>query len=959
MALPETLQINGLQLSNNDFTASPPGSLAKADNVIIDQKGVAQIRNGQRWLSPLPAVLDLPFALTEFQGIPLVQYGLSKTDTAQGLGYVSGGAVTPYSGAPFNPVGDNGAATDYMRMKFCLASLFLHFCCAAGPKVLEAYNGTPRESGMLKMPDMIAFTAQVAGQGVIPYNSSVAYQSVHKRTSSVTGVPAQSPPSNRFVVTNRWIIPIGGLVRAAGVVTVTLTPGAKVFQNARIPFQVGATFTLSPGEANFPAGLKTVTGVTNNTFTYAEGGAGVASTVVEECNPGSLVGAVTVVLPSDAIAGEAIQVYRSVATTDSTIDPPQDVYLVQELYLSAGDIVAGAVQFQDTTPEGVLQDALYTNPTDGDGLGPQGENRQPPVYGDVTNYDSRTWYANTIGQQYMELQMLGVGAPNGVQNNDTITINGTTFTFKTAPAFANDVQLVNDGTPAFNIAWTTWFLSVIANQALKAAHIAVYTNAAPNGFPGGIRIERTNFGGSFSVTASRPASWSPALDASAATNSTPDAEPNGLWESKLQEPEAVPPDNFRNVGSANYYIRRIFGLRNALIIIKEGDGIWSLTGSGGSYTLAQISTANTIAPDCACVFSDCVWAYTDQGILRISDSGGVVTVSRAIDTVLNDLASLYPTETYAWSFAVPYEVERRVMFYVPSSSGSGQGGSPTLKAFCYSLATNSWTGPLYVENSTAISGVVTSARMLHLGIFDTVSTAGKVTIERKGATVSPFSGLVDPPDYLRVADAQRDGSIIAINVGGDSTILRLSSITGVVEGCGITQGTVGGGNLVMSKIIALRPDIAVTAVQVADANAGFAVNTCLVFDPYTVEPQLLPQGGDPAARKSLSRIVTLFKEGAFANLLGKVTLETDVMQDELLIAATFEGFGLNPFGTTPYGDPTPLVVDSNPPDPKWANAGQFRVGLRLKEVWAEMKLQGMAPLLEGATGPVGRGGKPG
>src|SRR5579864_9038104 len=134
MASPVIESISGLQLSNNDFSASPPGSQSVATNLVINSKGVAEPRRGQAWASTMPAAADLPFALAEFQGAILAQYGTSKTDTSQGLGYVSGGSIAAYSGT-YNPVGDDGVSTSYGRMKFALAALCLNFCGRSGPYV--------------------------------------------------------------------------------------------------------------------------------------------------------------------------------------------------------------------------------------------------------------------------------------------------------------------------------------------------------------------------------------------------------------------------------------------------------------------------------------------------------------------------------------------------------------------------------------------------------------------------------------------------------------------------------------------------------------------------------------------------------------------------------------------------------------------------------------------------------
>jgi hypothetical protein len=951
----DTLEVSGLQLSNNDFTGSPPGSLAKADNCVISQKGVIQPRNGNAYQVGMASQFDLAFALAEFQGNLIVQYGLSKTDTSQALGYVgfTGSSVNAYSGGPFNPVGDNGSATDYMRMKFCLASLFMHFCCASQPKCLETFNGTPRMAGLSRMPDpgpvnFEGFNAPGSALDWMPYNTAVGYRTVLRRATS-SGVSLLSPPSAVAVVTNRFLCPIGGLVRTGGNLVTATFP-------SRIDVNVfaGSTFTISPGEANFAAGTYTVGAIiANNAFTFTSVGANVANTVAEEINFGPLSTQIVAFLPDTAIAGDFVRLYRSVPTSSSSIAPSENLYLTAEVVLTAGHIAAGAVAIFDYTPVSIPNDPLYTNPADGDGSGLDGGNLQPPIYGDVTNFDSATWYCNTRGQQSMNLEMLGVGATAGIQNNDTITIadslHSFTLTFKTTAVGATDVQIYSDGTPSENITWTT---KSLVSKFVQNAHgfgWAMYSNSSVNSFPGKVQLARTDFSTDpIQVKVSRPSSWTPALASGTFTNSTGDARANGLCNSKLAIPEAVPTNNFRNVGVPNFYARRIFGLRNALIILKEGEGIWSLTGTAGDYNLVQISNANIIAPDCAVVCADAVWAYTDQGILRITDSGGCVVVSRAIETELIRLATLFPAETYAWSFAVAYETERRIMFFVPTGAGTGQGGSPQLQAYCYSLAANAWTGPVYVENTTATAGLVTTAKKLWLGLFDSALSVGLVSVERK------------TDSYLDLADG---GIVALLTTTPDPRVIQLVGQVPfpIVVGSGIEQNPSGllGGTVYRTKVSAvLGNNLYRLAETQPFVTSGGAVPGATIYSPYLVEAQFLPQG-DPASRKALTRITTLYKQDEFANYFGNVTVETDAVQDEFQIPATFMGFGMNPFGATPFGDPTPLVVDSNPNDPKWVNAGQFRVGVRLHEVWVAMKLQGMKLNLEAATGPAGRGGKPG
>lgn len=964
MADPVITEVAGLQLSNNTFSASPPGSMSKATNGVISQKGVFQPRNGQEAASNQ---LDGLFAaMTEFQATVISGTMTSKTDTAQKLQALITGTLTDYTGT-YNPVGCDGVSTSYARLHFCLASLFLHFCCAAGPKVLEdADDADPRNAGLQKMPNFVAPLSQpvsVTQIGWLPYNSSAAYRSTLKRVTS-TGQVLTSPPSERYVVTNRFTSAIGGTSKTGGTATVTLTLDAAIAAIIGIPFpsSPAGTFTLKPnptGDANFPAGTYTITGTgAANQFTFALAGGPVASAVVLEFDPGALIASPIVYLPSDAVAGDVVQIWRSYVTSSSTIEPTDDLWLVGEHELTSSDISAGHYQFLDYTPQSVLKVPLYTNPTNGDGQGPLGANLPPPIYLDVANFDSRTFYLGTQGQQSMSLQMLGVGSPEGIQNNDTIAIKvgstTKTYTFKTSPSVAGDVQIISSGLPSYNIAWTTFFFWIAAFADMKNLGVGMYVGTSILGLPGGIRLERFDYVNEpIEVKVSRPKSWTPALLSASFTDSTPDVAPNGLSWGKAGQPEAVPLLNKTTVGVSNYYGRRCFGLRNALIICKEGDGIWSLTGSGGNYSLLQISTANIIAPDCACVFADSVWVYTDQGILRVSDTGGTQCVSRPIETLLAQYQKRYAAETRNWSFAVPYETERRVMFFIPiSAEDDDLGGAPELVAFCYSQATNAWTGP-HIFNSTATAGVVTNQKRpisgddiqqhrLWLGLFTQKFEASQLTEERKPTAPDFVDG-----DYLDIAD---DAFTSIVETTDDPLVIRLTLRPEFIfKGAGITQ--MGPGQVYRTKIVEVLGD---ELFRVAEEIPWDPLFTVTIYEPYLVEAQFLPKG-DPASRKTLSRLFTLYKAGSFANYMGEATIETDQIQDIEPIPATFPGFGLNPFGEGPFGDQTPMEVDTNPLGPTWATAAQFFPGFRTNEVWVKTLLQGVGMENDGATGPAGRG----
>lgn len=935
------IEVSGLQLSNNTFSASPPGSMVRAEECVMPQKGVVEPRRGQSYVDTLPTSVSLPFGMVEFDSHVLVNYGTSKTDTSYGLGYVDGSALSVYSGAPFNPVDDDGSNTAYGRMKFGLAGGFLFFCTTTGPKALEAYNGTPRNAGLLRMPDPLVHMGSAsllgaAGVG-LPYGESRAYRTVLRRPLS-DGRSLLSPPSGRFVVTNRILAPVGAMTRTGGnLVTVTIPSNP----NVSIGLDVGDSFTPDPGEADFPATPEVVgTVISGNSFSYTDAGANTSNTVAQDLDTGPRPVIIIAYLPADATETTPVRLYRSFDTTSTA--PSDELYLVAEQFPTGTDISNGYIAFIDTAPEASLVDPLYTNPQTGSAE-PQ-PNDAPPLYRDTANWGERQWYLQTTGLQQITLQMLGVGAPDGVQDTDTIDIDGETFTFLNSPAAPGDVLIVSAGIPSVNIQGTTQNLITSINEVMEAAgkDIRAYYLGGQTTELGKILIQATSHEqAAFGVTASRPLTWTPALDSSTDVDSEAEYVPNGLSYAKLGQPEAVPLLNTTTAGARNFKGARILALKQALLVFKQGDGIYSVTGQA-PFQVEQISTANILAPDAACVMADVAWAYTDQGILRISDSGGATVVSRPIETELQELLARFPEETQDFSFAIPYETERRVLFFVPFDfdvDGIGGEDVPVMRAWCYNNATQSWTGPLY---RYVFGGTVSSTedgfldKRLYLGVWDASFGTTRITLERNGQ-VPEYKNYVDGSIVTSIAEVDEDSQGV--------TVVRLASAIGVENWDLLAQSSV--------TPIVLRPDLGPTWVQPLE-DATWTVAACAVSKHYDATVQFQPQGA-PSSRKTLTRLAWLFKPEWFQSPAAKTLLATDQCQGDAEIDTTFVGFGSHPFGEGPFGDPSPLVVDVNPLPGSHTNAAQYFPGFTMPVAWSKMKLQGFVLRLDTVDGPVGRG----
>ncbi len=273
------------------------------------------------------------------------------------------------------------------------------------------------------------------------------------------------------------------------------------------------------------------------------------------------------------------------------------------------------------------------------------------------------------------------------------------------------------------------------------------------------------------------------------------------------------------------------------------------------------------------------------------------------------------------------------MFYMPVEAEADRLYGVRLEAFCYCLATDSWTR----FNAQALCGVVTEQPRLWLGVQDVVHPAGRLLQERKGSL----------PTYLDMADADWTSSITAYSLA--TRTVTLSDAAGVRKGSGISQSV--GGIIYRTKISGTTANPLVFTVA---ESCPFAVAACTIYDPYPVSIRFLPIG-NPASRKVLERLNLFYKENQYCNFYGKLTLATDQVQEDTEIAAPFLGFGLTPFGQGQFGNPSPLIVDTNPVGAQWVNAAQFFPGFELEEVWAKFKLQGVYSLMDSASGPAGRG----
>ena len=389
------------------------------------------------------------------------------------------------------------------------------------------------------------------------------------------------------------------------------------------------------------------------------------------------------------------QLYRSPQVIGT---PSDELLLAFEGNPTSSDITNKVISHIDLQPEDLLGLPLYTNETQ-EGLA--NSNFEPPQCSDMALYQGHVFYANTIRKSEIIITLNGTGT-NGLQENDTIVINGDIYTAKPANnVAAKEFKLVDVGvSTSQDVVDTAKNLIEVINAA-NTDILAIYWSEVSSEsveLPGLIRLIEVDFQTAPSFTVSATAhngdnarlivTWSPTL-AGAGTTAVPETKPNRVYYSKFQEPEAVPLPNFFDVGPANSNILRILPLRSALLIFTE-DSVYRLTGTTEAAFQTNLldNTAKLLAVDSLAVLNNTAFGLFDQGVCSVGESvsvlsrpieGEFLVIRGATGEALNDTA-----------YGISYESDRKYVLYTPVTSTDAANGTIG-KAYTYNTVTQAWT----------------------------------------------------------------------------------------------------------------------------------------------------------------------------------------------------------------------------------------------------------------------------
>lgn len=597
--------------------------------------------------------------------------------------------------------------------------------------------------------------------------------------------------------------------------------------------------------------------------------------------------ALTFTVPQGLSTSYFYQIYRTVQTAYSgtpslNVPPGAEPQLAAQATLTAGQIAALSVSVTDVTTDALLGAFLYTNPSQ---QGSLQSNNVPPLCTDLCLFSQMVFYANCTTLQVMTFNMISVGAPNGVQLNDTIIINGVTFTAKASQNNASQqFKFDTSGTVAQNIDNTARNLIQCINaNAASTSVYAIYLSGY-NALPGLIELQAVTLSvGVFYVTSSRGGAYSPVLPSSGTTfGSSNDSTPNGIYISKLAQPEAVPSVNLIFVGGGDQPIYRVLPLRDRVIVFKS-DGVFVITGATPqtlSVTLLD-STIICIAPESAKLLNNSVYCMSNQGVVSITESG-VTIQSRAIESDLLSLTGSSFTSFTSCCHAVSYESERLYILAMPTNGGDTYG----TQVWCYNWVTNVWTHwPIDFA-----SGIVNPFNnLLYCGRPATNNTYGYQ--ERKNYNYTDF---MDDQTAVTILSVDTTGLVITLsstplaawvgyaldqNNAGIATITAVDTIANTVT-VDITQST--------------TPTVLIPWAAGA-ANIDVPIPFTLIYAPLTA--------GFPHYMKNWGRINFWFNAGNF-NLINigfysDIQVAAEPVSQALAILTG--GYGLLPYGSGPYG----------------------------------------------------------
>lgn len=852
MALREdlVLKANGLYTYSDQLSEVPEGSLRRAVNVVIDKDGLVSPRRGfQNLAGTVGGAVDELFTYT-YRG---TNYLLSHYDNDTLAAYDDDTDTwTPYATGISQP-------TNAENIRSARSNKNIYFTSNQGVQKLDDIAGDLQDAGAPEGLDFQATLEDLLGTANwLPTGEFVAYRHVWGYIDNNDNL-VLGAPSSPLVIENT-----DGATR--GVTLEVTIPTTSVDSSWFLQIYRTNTNVAAPGD-NMQLTLEQTLNSVTTTLTAGIDDL-VTTITVDDVSELPTAGYIQ-------INNEVIQ-YTGISGNDLTgatrgVDGTTAASHLLGDTVTKDDIRNGTFIATDYTFDAFLGADLYTNATQ---EGVLQSNFQPPQCVDLALFQNYLFYAGTQTTYSFSATLLGAKltspeTPLQLTLDDTVTINGVTYTAKATEDIASDhFEVFDTASTATNIESTARSLVRVINRSTNNTDIWAVYDSGDAELPGKIRLFERDFGDAtaFTFTSSRGAAWTP--NTTTAQTATNDDKPNRLFFSKFQQPESVPLLNFFDVGAANDRILRIVPLRTILLIFTTA-GIYKLSGttqSSFSVTLLD-DTAKLIAPRSLVTLNNTAVGLFDQGVAQVSYSS-VQVLSRPIEGELNEIRGDTVDTLEPHCFGISYESDRKYILGIPTSNTSTRADI----FYVYNTVTRSWTNYDLQESA----GIVRDEDdKLYLAVSD------NVIVERKS---------FDETDYV-----EPEFSVTVNAVSG--TTLTLASVAGILAGYQYFES--------VSKFSTIQSVDAATSTIVVLDDLNWTTGTYEVRPFITTDIEWNPAlAGSPNILKQFSEVTLLVNRPIQEATISFKTLASSDFEDVDVVDNSLGLWGLFEWGNVPWGGST-------------------------------------------------------
>lgn len=837
----------GLHTHPNDLQL-PAGALLRADNAVIDREGVIGKRRG---FNRYGQALRMPASsIFEFKNRLIVHEGGNLRYDSDGLG-----TWIDWIGT-FNPASSN------QKIRGLETNGNVYFATFLGVWKNDALNGTPRRAGMPQGLDLqLAFIT--GGNGFMDPDTQIAYRIIWGREDAsknlITGTP-----SFRETIFNP--APASATATKSGnQITVTKTAHGYV-SGEFVEISDVSDPLLENGQHQLGA-------VTANTFVY------LVTDIATPLSPSPATlkiakkqdVTITFTVPSDIVAGDFYEIYRTLQAPSASTDPGETFKRVKKATYVSGMTIT----YNDTSQDASLDLNLYTNDTE---EGPNQTNDRPPHCISMLLYKGHVFYLFCKREESLTFQL--DTAQSLLVNSSQIVVNtgsDVAYTFATAEDQAlRKFKLFTTADPssptmAQVVEKTMKSFVKIVNRDSASQVNAFYISGGDDA-PGKVELrQKTINSNPFTVRGVGIAGqFTP--DILTAQSSSSDLQENVVYRSKFGQPEAVPRFNRHFLGRKNKFILGGDANREAAFILKE-DGIFTISGEtdgGAGFNFLVTEHDPTIilrGKETIVSLDNAVYAVTSQGGTRITQAGSAI-FSRAIEI---DLLGLMQNASFIQeAYAISYESERKYIL-IPK-------GGPI---YVYNYITNAWC--VWLLDVTC-GLVLTAADKLYLAH----GSEPYILEERKSLS---YSG----DDFQ---DESITGTISA--VGSATVDLTYTYFKPLTAGWHLKQG------LIEARILSVTTLSATSFRLALSGDYPFVAGAALVSQPIKVRIEWAPETAQSAGVIKQFSAVQVYQENedGRTNRLGFLADHQEAYEFVAdIVQPRSRGWGLDSWGSDPWGSP--------------------------------------------------------